>query len=344
MALTLLVITAGAASAQETRVETQRVEATPRIEMLRLNGSVSAPRTSQISSAESGLVSTLNVDLGSRVRQGERLLTLDSREAELERQRTQANIDQARAERDDARRLLNEANQLAEQEHIAASEQRQRQNALAAAEAALAAQRAEQALWELRVSRHEVTAPFDALITQRDTQLGEWVTPGDTLMTLVDIDALAIDFSVPFSAYARMDDATLEVRQKGDDQWYTAQPQAQVPQDTSSRQFLLRAAPSEARTLLPGMAIEGRLRIVGETGPSVPRDALIRRPDGSVSVWLARQQDDEWRAVEQRVDIGSGFEGNVAVHEGIAVGDRVIVVGNERLEQDQTLTLNDDKE
>lgn len=343
-ALTLLITTGGTATAQQARVETQRVEATPRIEMLRLNGSVSAPRTSQLSSAESGLVSTLHVDLGARVRQGERLLTLDSREAELERQRTQANVDQARAERDDAQRRLNEANQLVAEQNIAASEQRQRQNALAAAEATLAAQQAELALWALRVTRHAITAPFDALITQRDIQLGEWVSPGDTLMTLVDVDALTVDFPVPFSAYAQMDNATLEVRQEGDDQWYTVQPQAQVPQDTSSRQFLLRADLGDALALLPGMAVEGRLRIEGEPGPSVPRDALIRRPDGSVSVWLARQQDDEWRAVEQRVDIGSGFEGDVAVHEGVEVGDRVIVVGNERLEQDQVLTLSDDEE
>ncbi|MDO0947142.1 efflux RND transporter periplasmic adaptor subunit [Chromohalobacter israelensis] len=344
VALTMLVATADVATAQETQVETQRVRETPRVEMLRLSGSVSAPRTSHLSSAEAGQVSTLHVDLGTHVRQGERLLTLDSREAELERQRAQANVDQARAARDDARRLLDEANQLAEQQHIAASEQRQRQNALAAAEATLDAQQAAQALWELRITRHEITAPFDALITRRDTELGEWVTPGDTLLTLIDVDALMVDFSVPYSAYAQMDDATLEVRQEGDGQWHAARPQAQVPQDTRNRQFLLRATPSEALTLMPGMAVEGRLRIEGESGPSVPRDALIRRPDGSVSVWLARQESGQWRAVEQRVEIGNSHEGNVAVHEGVAVGDRVIVVGNERLEQGQALILGDDKE
>ncbi|MGM0543491.1 MAG: efflux RND transporter periplasmic adaptor subunit [Pseudomonadota bacterium] len=330
------------AAAQDARVETQRVEDTPRIETLRLTGSVSAPRTSQLSSAEAGQVASLDVALGDRVSQGERLMALDSREAELKRQRAQANIDQARADRDDARQRLNEANQLSAQQNIAASEQRRRQNALAAAEAILDAQQTEYALWELRVSRHTITAPFDALITHRDSELGEWVTPGDTLMTLVDIDALTLDFPVPFSAYSRMDDATLEIRLEGDTQWYAARPQARVPQDTTSRQFLLRAEPDESLSLLPGMALEGRLLLEGETGPSVPRDALIRRPDGSVSVWLARQEDDAWRAHEQRVEIGNGHAGNVAVLDGIEVGDRVIVVGNERLEEGQSLSLIDD--
>jgi len=342
VALTLLMVTAGTATAQETRVETLLVEETPRVEMLRLNGSVSAPRTSQVSSAEAGQVTTLDVALGDRVSQGERLMALDSREAELERQRAEANVEQARADRDDARQRLNEANQLSAQQNIAASEQRQRQNTLAAAEATLNAQKAEQGLWELRVSRHDITAPFNALITQRESDVGEWVTPGDTLMTLVDIDSLTVDFSVPFSAYSQMDDAILEIRQEGDNQWHKARPQAQVPQDTNSRQFLLRAEPRESLSLLPGMAVEGRLRIEGESGPSVPRDALIRRPDGSVSVWLAREEDGEWRAYEQRVEIGDSHEGNVAVHDGIAEGDRVVVVGNERLEEGQSLSLTDD--
>ncbi|MDR5886958.1 MULTISPECIES: efflux RND transporter periplasmic adaptor subunit [Halomonadaceae] len=340
--LALLMGGIGVAAAQDARVETQRVEDTPRIETLRLTGSVSAPRTSQLSSAEAGQVASLDVALGDRVSQGERLMALDSREAELERQRAQANIDQARADRDDARQRLNEANQLSAQQNIAVSEQRRRQNTLAAAEALLDARQTEYALWELRVARHTITAPFDALITQRDSELGEWVTPGDTLMTLVDIDALRLDFPVPFSAYGRMDDATLEIRLEGDTRWYAARPQARVPQDATSRQFLLRAEPAEALSLLPGMALEGRLLLEGETGPSVPRDALIRRPDGSVSVWLARQEDDAWRAYEQRVEIGSGHEGNVAVLDGIEAGDRVIVVGNERLEEGQTLSLIDD--
>ncbi|HSP30549.1 MAG TPA: efflux RND transporter periplasmic adaptor subunit, partial [Halomonas sp.] len=73
-----------------------------------------------------------------------------------------------------------------------------------------------------------------------------------------------------------------------------------------------------------------------------PRDALIRRPDGSVSVWLARQSDDTWQAFEQRVEIGSSYQGEVAVNEGLSAGDRVIVVGNERLEEGQNVSLSDD--
>lgn len=329
------------AAAQENRVETQVVADTARIEILPLTGSVSAPRTSLLSSAEAGQVSELTVEMGDTVTQGQPLLALDTRDIRLESQRARADLAQAEAERDEAQRLVNEANQLSAQS-IAASERRQRESTLAAAQATLEARRADYQLTQLQLERHQVRAPFDAMVTQRESDVGEWVDPGDTLLTLVDLASLRLDFSVPLSAYQRFEGSQLEVRLEGSDQWHPARTLARIPLDASSRQFLLRATPEASLELLPGMAVEGRLQLIGESGPSVPRDALVRRPDGSVSVWLARQSDDTWQAFEQRVEIGSSYQGEVAVNEGLSAGDRVIVVGNERLEEGQNVSLIDD--
>lgn len=332
---------AAMAVAQENRVETQVVADSPRIEILPLTGSVTALRTSQLSSAEAGLVSELAVEMGDTVTQGEPLLSLDTRDITLENQRARADLAQAEAERDEAQRLVNEANQLSAQ-NFAASDRRQRESRLAAAQATLEARRADYALTQLQLERHQIRAPFDGMVTQRESNVGEWVNPGDALLTLVDLASLRLDFSVPLSAYQRFEGSTLEVRLEGDEQWNTARTLARIPLDASSRQFLLRAVADTPLEMLPGMAVEGRLQVNGESGPSVPRDALIRRPDGSVSVWLARQNDDTWQAFEQRVEIGSSHQGEVAVNEGLSAGERVIVVGNKRLEEGQNVTLSDD--
>ncbi|AJY51336.1 efflux transporter, RND family, MFP subunit [Halomonas sp. KO116] len=332
---------AAMAVAQENRVETQVVADSPRIEMLPLTGSVSAPRTSQLSSAETGQVSELTVEMGDTVTQGQPLLSLDTRDISLESQRARADLAQAEAERDEAQRLVSEANQLSAQ-NFAASQRRQREGALAAAQATLEARRADYELAQLQLERHQIRAPFDGMVTHRESNIGEWVNPGDNLLTLVDLASLRLDFSVPLSAYQRFEGSQLEVRLEGSDQWHPARTLARIPLDASSRQFLLRAAPETPLEMLPGMAVEGRLQLNGESGPSVPRDALIRRPDGSVSVWLARQSDDTWQAFEQRVEIGSSYQGEVAVNDGLSAGDRVIVVGNERLEEGQEVSLSDD--
>lgn len=337
----LILSLSGLVVAQENRVETQVVEATSQIDVLPLTGSVSAPKTSLLSSAEAGQVSELSVEIGDTVTQGQPLLSLDTRDIRLESQRARADLAQAEAERDEAQRLVNEANQLSAQS-IAASERRQRESTLAAAQAGLEARRADHQLTQLQLERHQVRAPFDGIVTQRESNVGEWVNPGDTLLTLVDLASLRLDFSVPLSAYQRFEGSQLEVRLEGSDQWHPARPLARIPLDASSRQFLLRAVPETPLEMLTGMAVEGRLQLNGESGPSVPRDALVRRPDGSVSVWLVRQTDDTWKAFEQRVEIGSSYQGEVAINEGLSPGDRVIVVGNERLEEGQSVSLIDD--
>ncbi|WP_386078758.1 efflux RND transporter periplasmic adaptor subunit [Vreelandella sp. F11] len=339
--ITLMPSLVTTATAQESRVETQVVEDTPRVEVLPLTGSVSAPQTSQLSSAEAGQVSELAFEMGDTVTQGQPLLSLDTRDITLESQRARADLSQAEIERDEAQRLVSDANQLSAQ-NFAASQRRQRESSLAAAQATLEARQADYSLAQLQLERHQIRAPFDGMVTHRESNVGEWINPGDTLLTLVDLASLRLDFSVPLSAHQRFADSQLEVRLEGSEQWHPARTLARIPLNVSSRQFLLRAVPEKPLEMLPGMAVEGRLQLNGESGPSVPRDALIRRPDGSVSVWLARQEEDTWRAFEQRVEIGSSHQDGVAINEGLSAGDRVIVVGNERLEEGQSVSLSDD--
>ncbi|WP_241697442.1 efflux RND transporter periplasmic adaptor subunit [Vreelandella salicampi] len=341
MTLAGLLTTAPLVAAQDARVETYVVRDSERLEVLSVTGSVTAERISQLSSAEAGQVDTLSIALGERVNQGQRLLTLDSREITLEAQRIQADVAQARAERDDARRRLNEANQLSARQNIAASELRQRESTFAAAEATLDAQQARAELAKLRLERHQVHSPFDGMVIERDAEIGEWVDPGDTLLTLVDLDSLKLEFPIPLSVYPRLKEATLEIRLEGNQQWHTATMNATIPQEAPSRQFLLRATLDTSSPMLPGMAATGRLTLTAGNGPSVPRDALIRRPDGSVSVWLVKRKNNEWRANEQRVELGNGHAGKVAIEEGLNIDDRVIVVGNERLEEGQRVSLSD---
>jgi len=49
--------------------------------------------------------------------------------------------------------------------------------------------------------RHRVEAPFDGVVSDRSSELGEWVTPGDALLMLVDTDHLRLDIQIPRDAY-----------------------------------------------------------------------------------------------------------------------------------------------
>ncbi len=73
----------------------------------------------------------------------------------------------------------------------------------------------------------------------------------------------------------------------------------------------------------------------------MPRDALVRYPDGRVSVWLAEEGDDGLVAREQRIRIGDGLADLVTVKEGLSAGDRVVVRGNESLTDGRALRVSE---
>lgn len=327
--------------AQDMRVRTIEVERAAIMETVELTGSVMAPRTARLSSEIAGRVSERRVSLGDRVAEGQTLIVIDDAQVRHQVRAAEAEVKQAQVELDDLRRQLEEARQLREGQNIARSELRQRANAVAVAESILERRDAEHDRLETQLSRHNLTAPFSGLITQRNIEVGEWSSPGDELLTLVDLAHLRLDIRVPLSLYPRLDAADLDVRLPGEAQWRHADILATVPRDDeASRQFLLRAELAEAPPLLPGVPIRARLQLAGQEGPTVPRDALIRRPDGNISVWLAKQDGDNWFAEQRRVTVGPSQDGHVAIRGGIDVGDRVVVEGNERLEDDQRLTLD----
>ncbi|SEM12830.1 efflux RND transporter periplasmic adaptor subunit [Halomonas daqiaonensis] len=343
LALGLLLGLAAPLLAQEARVTTARIEKRVIVETIAINGSVTAPRTAHLSSDVAGRITQLPVSLGEHVQEGDLLLAIDGEEVALQAQSADADVGEARAALDNARRRLREGNRLGEGRNIASSELSQRETNVAIAEATLERRLAELDRLEVRLERHRLQAPFAGRLTHRDVAIGEWATPGTPLLTLIDLERLTLDFAVPLDLHHRLADAELEVRLPGSDDWLSAQTIAEVPlEDGSSRQFLLRATLDNPPAMLPGMAVQGRLLLRNGSGPVVPRDALIRRPDGSISVWLAREEDDEWRANEQRVTPGASHEGQVAIQQGVEAGERVVLRGNERLEEGQPLILDDE--
>ncbi len=71
----------------------------------------------------------------------------------------------------------------------------------------------------------------------------------------------------------------------------------------------------------------------------VSRDALIRYPDGRVTVWVLKEQGEKISVTERRVEIGLAFDGLVQVLSGLEEGERVVVRGNESLREGQTVRL-----
>ncbi len=326
-------------------VSVTRAENAPIVELVNVNGTVTSPQSAVLSPSVAGLVKTMNVDAGDRIDAGQVVVVLDRELEELALRRAQAEAAQARATLEDARRRSDEAERIGPTRGIAESAIKSLRAEVARLEAGVQAAEAAASHQQAIVRRHSVRAPFAGVISRRLAEAGEWVNPGDGLVELVATDRLRFDFRVPQSHYAQLEKNTsVDIRIDAvADAVIPGRVQAIVPvKDPGARTFLLRvvAEGSDAPAVTPGMSASGTLHIdAHRSGVVVPRDALLRYPDGRTTVWIVDDAGGESVVHEQRVSTGVEFAGLVEVRSGLDAGTTIVTRGNEVLRDGQAVTV-----
>lgn len=346
--LASILISATGAAEVPVQVDTASKRAV--VKQINVTGTVTSPRTAVLSTAVAGLVTKLTIDEGDRAETGQVLLELDAELAQLALERALAEVKQREIAVADARRRFIEAEEVGAQRSIARTQVESLRAEVSSDEAALAASRAAAREQQAIIERNTLKAPFAGVISERYAELGEWVNPGDGLFELVATDNLRFDFRVGQDNFAALSpetsvDITLDAFPERSIPGYV---DAIVPvKNPSARTFLVRVRANTDDTgnellITPGMSARGKLNIdIGRSGITVPRDAILRFPDGRVTVWVVDAGGDLPVVREQVVRTGSEFDGVVEITNGLADGDVVVVRGNEMLQEGQTVSIVD---
>lgn len=318
----------------------------PVIREVQVTGTVTTPRVSRVSSEVRGFVASVAVEVGDRVEQGALLVELDPELAQLALDRARAATREARAKLADSRRRLRNAEQLSAQNALAETQLLSLSAEVRIDEAALERLAAEERREAALLERHSIRAPFSGTISERLANAGEWIEPGAAVVELVSARDLRIEFQVPQELFSAIDAGTpLEVRlDSAPEQPFAAKVGATVPlSDARARTFLMVARLDEpGAPMIPGMSARGTLRLgSGREGVVVPRDALLRYPDGRITVWVVEDAPDDAApsVSERRVRTGRAFGGEMEITEGLEPGARVVVRGNEGLQEGQRVRV-----
>jgi RND family efflux transporter MFP subunit len=311
-------------------------------QILRLSGSLTAEKHSMLSPRVDGLITKVNVDAGSHVKKGDVLLQLDPTMSEYQLKQAKATVIKVIADRNEADRMVKEAEGLVTRKTLPKNELAIRKANLELKKAELLSVNASQVIIEETLRRHELIAPFSGVISNKMSEIGEWVSRGDTVLELVNLDEIRLDINVPQEHFADINrgvtvtvisDAYPEQRLK-------AQIQAVVPVSNSLvRAFLVRVAlDNKTLSLLPGTSAtaEFNIQLMNDAPLLIPRDALLINPDGSHSVFIIK--DD--KALRRKVELGRTMADGVNITHGIEVDDQVVIRGNEVLHHQQLVTIN----
>jgi RND family efflux transporter MFP subunit len=314
---------------------------------LRFTGTVTAAQRARLSPRVSGLVATVHVDAGDRVEKDAVLVDLDRTLATLALRRAQAALEEARARLSESKRLENEAAALLKDEFIPESEVLARTSTVKLNTAAV--QRLDAEVREARelVERHSVIAPFAGVIAAKLTEAGEWVETGNPVLELIGTDRLRLDLQVPQERFADFEEG-MEAAVRLDsrpERPLAGRVIAAVPvNDPGARTFLVRVLLEDAdASVVAGMSGEASFALAGRANAVVvPRDALVRAPDGSDRVWVVERRDGVESASARAVRVGRSLAETVEVVEGLGVELPVVVRGNETLREGQRVRVLDE--
>lgn len=278
----------------------------------------------------SGRVAAINFVEGLEVRRGQKLIELDSAIERAELQRAMA--EQALAQANHGR--------AAELRRSNVGTQRALDEALSAIKVATAAVD----LAKARLAKRTLVAPFDAIAGLRRVSLGDYVTSGDSLVNLEQVDPLKVDFRVPeiflpaLAIGQRLElllDAFPEQRFEG------AVIAIDPLVDAAGRSVIVRArVPNPDGRLRPGLFARVTLKLTeAESALYVPEQAIV--PEGRHSfVYLLENADDGPKVRRVEVELGRRRTGEVEVRRGLSAGQRVVGAGIARLHDGMAVRIH----
>jgi membrane fusion protein (multidrug efflux system) len=304
-------------------VTTAVVARRPVTRALTLTGTLTPNRKSDVAADATGKVTAASIERGTVVAAGAALVRLDRRGAALTEEEARAQADAARTQQALADTECARADKLFAGGAInqAEHDRARAQCDAARAQALAASARARQASKSLGDA--VVRAPFPGVIADRLVAEGEYVRPDTRVATLVEIDPLRLELSVPEAAVAALERSAqvdFEVAAFPGETFHGKVRYVGPSVRRQSRDLIVEAVVANpGRRLLPGMFATARLVLGQEPQPVVPAAACKR--DGEVDrVYVVANG----RAEERLVSLGAREADGFTVLSGLAAGERVI--------------------
>ncbi|UTW44223.1 efflux RND transporter periplasmic adaptor subunit [bacterium SCSIO 12696] len=279
-------------SAQATEVDVFYPAPEPTYQALTLTGTVEAVQNANLASLQAGVIERFFVEVGDRVTQGQKLMALDATLAKLTLAEARASVASSKVNLAEAKRLYQEALALSEQQALAQTLIARRKAAVSIAEAELSKQSSSLAYQQELVNQHTLYAPFNGVISQRNADLGEWVTQQSSVLGLVQQDKLRLVVSIPQEYYRLLkqpENIVVMVTPgvTGADGFKSTISRYVAVSNEQSRAFTAHIDLPALENLVPGMSASANLQF-GATQQQLiwlPKKALKQHPDGGSSVF-----------------------------------------------------------
>jgi RND family efflux transporter MFP subunit len=166
---------------------------------INLTGRVINDRTVTLSALVNGQITEMKISKGQQVSKDQVLARFDRREADALVEKLAAEYElaeeRARLARDNLDRLAN----MGSNSSVSEQQLEQARSDHLIARTQLKISRSSHIIAKIQREKYDVTAPFDGVITEKTTEVGQWVEAGTPLFTLVARDGREIEVKIDSS-------------------------------------------------------------------------------------------------------------------------------------------------
>lgn len=300
-------------------------------------GSLRAVQGVDVTTEVGGLVQKIDFNSGDHVQAGDLLVQLrvSADKAALQGLEAAAKLAKLNYERDQT---------LIKKHAISASQLQQDRSKLESAQAAVAQQKAD-------IAKKTINAPFSGELGVRQVDLGEYVSPGTTVVTLQSLHPLYVEFSLPQGDIDKVRNGQ-EVVVTVDaypGMRFMGKVNAVEPKvNRATRNFNVQATiPNKDERLRPGMfANVGVLLPEQPHYVTLPRTAVAYNPYGDYVYVIEKTRDKQGNTVlkaqQHVVKTGPTRGDQVAILKGVKAGQQVVVAGQIKLRDGSPVRINNE--
>lgn len=294
-------------------------------------GTLEAVNQVQVSPEVGGRIVQLNFTSGKSVSAGQVLIKLNDEREQGDMSKLQAQAKNARLALERTRKVL-----------LLASTQSQ----LDQAQANFDQVRGDIASVQAVINQKTIRAPFAGVLGIRRANLGQYLNPGDPVVTLTDLSRLFVNFPMPEQTAAQLQPGQ-EVHLRVDaypDRLFKATVSTLEQQiDPGARSMQVQATLDNPELLLkPGMFADVTISLPNPTTAlTVPETAINYTAYGN-SLFVVRDNDGQLKVEQVFVKVGPRHRDRIVVLDAIKPGDRVVISGQIKLSNGMPVRITED--
>ncbi|HTT01127.1 MAG TPA: efflux RND transporter periplasmic adaptor subunit [Steroidobacteraceae bacterium] len=305
-----------------------------------LPGNVQANYEAPIYARTSGYLKRWLVDIGTPVRAGQLLAEIEAPEVDQQLRQAQADLATAEANSKIAAVTAERWRHLRASDSVSKQEADEKISAAEATEAQVQAARANMERLRDLQGFEKIVAPFEGVITARDTDVGQLINAGSgtgpELFRIADMHRLRLYVRVPQTDAAAMRPglvAQLHFPDRPDNTYSARLERTSSAIDAGSRTLLAELiVDNRNNELLPGAYVEVHFEVPAAALGStfrLPANVLLFRGDGLHVATV----DPRGRVVMKPVTIGRDYGTAIEIVQGVSAEDQVVLSPPDSLTQ-----------